>query len=421
MVRAAVVVLLLVLLADGPGARALEVDWGGHLRGRGTVSFPEQETVLLADDAFLDGAAEFRLKARTGLGNRAEVEAHYEAVLAAGDTRRNETLVAERFPGLYPETALTDDRRLLDLSSTIDDGNDWRLSHRLDRLSVTLLPDWGSVTLGRQALTWGNGLLFNPMDLFNPFAPTDIERDYKVGDDMATAQFHIEKVGGVQLLYVPRRNPETGDVAWNHSSVAGKLHLSRGTTEFDLMAARHYEDFVAGVGAAGYLGGAAWRTDATWTFPDESADTDGFLALTANLDYSWVAWEKNFYGFVEVYHNGLGVTGDYGDALLDPDIAERLSRGEMHTLGRTYLAFQIQMEAHPLVNLFLVSINNMGDPSGVLQPHLVWDAKQNLRCTVGANLYYGEDGTEFGGFEVDGAPLEVGAADRGFVWVTWFF
>jgi hypothetical protein len=22
-------------------------------------------------------------------------------------------------------------------------------------------------------LTWGNGMLFNPMDLFNPFAPTD--------------------------------------------------------------------------------------------------------------------------------------------------------------------------------------------------------------------------------------------------------
>ena len=34
----------------------------------------------------------------------------------------------------------------------------------------------------------GERVFFNPMDLFNPFAPTDIEREYKIGDDMAYAK-----------------------------------------------------------------------------------------------------------------------------------------------------------------------------------------------------------------------------------------
>ena len=68
--------------------------------------------------------------------------------------------------------------------------NDQTLYHRLDRLSVTFQPYWGTLQIGRQALTWGNGFLFNPMDLFNPFSPTQIDREYKPGDDMVSILFN---------------------------------------------------------------------------------------------------------------------------------------------------------------------------------------------------------------------------------------
>ena len=54
-----------------------------------------------------------------------------------------------------------------------------------------MLPRWGVVCVGRQAVTWGNGLIFNPMDLFNPFSPVDIERDYKDFNEIRT-QFYRE-------------------------------------------------------------------------------------------------------------------------------------------------------------------------------------------------------------------------------------
>ena len=116
-------------------------------------------------------------------------------------------------------------------------------------------------------------MLFNPMDLLNPFSPADIERDYKTGDDMVFAQFATNHRGEFQFLYVPRREPVSEDVEWDQSSLAGKLHFTQGTTEFDIMVAEHYKDEVIGVGSAGYLGNAAWRLDGTWTFLENVKDT----------------------------------------------------------------------------------------------------------------------------------------------------
>jgi hypothetical protein len=114
----------------------------------------------------------------------------------------------------------------------------------LDRLYLALNQDWGSVRVGRQAITWGNGFIFNPMDLFNPFPPTATDRDYKVGDDMINAQFASPRIGDMQLLYVVRRDPDDRDVKTSQASLAGKAHFARGTTEFDIMMSKHFEDCV---------------------------------------------------------------------------------------------------------------------------------------------------------------------------------
>ena len=327
-----------------PWYEKIESEWGGHVKVRGYVSWYDDKSVfqLVGTDPYYDGYVEGRLKSKFYFGKWGYFNIHYEAVLSGGDTRSKTKDLERLFPGLYKESWIVggpveDDRRLMDLTSTIDEDDEYILYHRLDRLSLTLLPKWGVVCIGRQAVTWGNGLLFNPMDLFNPFSPVDFERDYKIGDDMVSTQFSVNNIGDFQFLYVPRRDEISGDVNWDQSSLAGKLHFAKGTTEFDVMAAKHYKDAVLGIGSVGYLGETAWRLDATWTFMNEDKSKDGYMSLVANLDYSWVWWEKNFYGFIEFYYNGLG-DDNYTEAYADPDILERLERGELFTLGRTYLS-----------------------------------------------------------------------------------
>ena len=247
----------------------IESQWGGQFKVRGIASWPDDDSIyhLINSGPLYDGSSGFRLKNKTYLNNWIYSTIHYEAVLYGGDTMRTQKKLEELFPNLFDDSfmlgnRINDDRRFFNLTKIIDEDDSHILYHRLDRFALILQPAWGTIRIGRQALTWGNGLLFNPMDLFNPFAPTDIEKDYKVGDDMVTTQFNIEKIGGIQLLYVPRRDPADHNVKWSNSSLAGKIHFAAGTTEFDIMAAHNYQDFIVGIGSSGYFMDAAWRLDA---------------------------------------------------------------------------------------------------------------------------------------------------------------
>jgi hypothetical protein len=402
----------------------IDMHWGGRLRTSGFVSWPDDDTIYqpVGTGTFYDASANLRLTNETFFTDTIFAELHYELVWAGGDSIEKQNELEELFPGLpdnlfLPGAPLNDDRRLLDLTDVISDNDDWFLVQRLDRLYLALLPNWGSIRIGRQAITWGNGLVFNPMDLFNPFPPTAIDRDYKAGDDMINAQFAASNIGDGQLLYVARRDPDTDNVELDQASLAGKLHAAIGSTEFDVMASKHFEDEVVGLGTTGYLKDAAWRVDATWTFLN---DGDDYLSLVANMDYSWVWFDKNFYGFVEYFYIGLG-KDDYSKALLDPNIVERLARGELFVLGKNYFSGQIQVEIHPLVKLTMLSITNIEDPSGVLQPYLLWDIIQNLQMTAGANVYYGSNGSEYGGFKIPGTDLRTASADSMYLWVIYYF
>lgn len=407
----------------------IDVRWGGRLRTTGRVSWADDDTFLapVASGRLYDGSVDFRLINETFFRDWVYFEGAYELIFAGGDTRRASQDLQDRFPGfpsapLFTGIQLNDDRRLLDLTDTIHETDGYILFQRLDRLYLAMLPQWGSLRIGRQALTWGNGLIFNPMDLFNPFPPAAIDRDYKVGDDMVVAQLTLPQNGDVQALYVPRRDLETENVEWDQSALAAKLHVVLATTDVDIMAAKNYNDTIGGLGTTGYLGGAAWRLDATWTWVDGSHENgqDDFLSLVANLDYSWVWCGKNLYGFLEYYYNGLG-TKDYEEAVSDPEIIERISRGNLFVLGKNYFSGHVQVELHPLFSAFFTSINNVEDPSGILQPRVVWDIRQNLQMTMGANVFWGSKGSEYGGYIIPGTGIRSRSPDNVYLWLSYYF
>ena len=437
---------LLVLLALGlagtagaapaePGAyppppsplASLDARWGGHVKLRGALSDVEERSLYGLEDAgtYADAAFEGRLTNQTFFSDALYGEIHYELLVSGGDTRETQQELGRRFPLLlsgtsYLTSGLEDDRRFLDLTRTFRARDRYRVTHRLDRLVLAWTPGRASIRVGRQAVTWGNGLLFNPMDLVNPFAPSDIEREYKVGDDMISVRAPFLGAGEAQVIYVPRRSAVDGEVAWDRSSLAAKVHLARGTLEIDVLGALHYGEEVIGLGAAGYAGSAAWRLDATLTFLKEAEGQDNFLSLAANVDTSWTWWDRNVYGFLELYYSGIGESEPEA-AFGNRGLMDRVARGEIFTLGRAYLAGHIRLEAHPLLNVLLTVIHRLNEPSGLIQPRAVWDATRNLQVTVGAGIPYGGNGTEFDGFPLPGTDLLTPAPERFFVWATCYF
>ncbi|MBU8849621.1 MAG: hypothetical protein KOO64_08760 [Desulfobacterales bacterium] len=391
--------------------------FGGHLRFEGGATGYDGGSYFepAGTGTGLDGLANVRLTDKLVLSERIYFEAHYEAFLKWGDTYEKKVELQKYF-----NPSGMDKRRLLDLTKTVKETEDYVLWNRLDRLFFSIKPSWGDIIVGRQAVTWGNGLIFNPMDLFNPFAPSDTVRDYKMGDDLVSLRFNTELSGEFNLLYVPRRDAATGEVDFKSSSVAGKFYFFAGDIEMDVMAARHYDENILGLGGAGYLGDAAWRTDLVWSTLKNGSDRSGYFQFVVNIDYSWVWLRKNMYGLIEYYHNGLG-ENNYTNAMDDSEIMERIDRGELFALGKNYLSTRIQVELHPLFNMYLSVINNVKDPSGIIQPRAIWSMTQNSNLHFGANIFYGKKESEYGGFLIPGTNYHTNAAPNAYVLLTYYF
>ncbi len=414
-----------LLLGGSFSAFALEYESSGHIRGQTTLSRYREDHILseMADQQlFLDGSIDLRLNGAFFFTDHASLELAYEAVGAGGQTREAMMKLPpdSSYGQLFMDSAPSDDSQLFDLTGVSSTDEEYIAYHRIDRLFVTLDSDYGTAKIGRQALTWGNGQVFNPADLVNPFAPADIIRDYKVGTDMLLYQTGGEKVSDFQLVYVPRRNQEDDKLDEAQSTYGGKIRISHSEMDIDLLLLRSYGDAIIGGGLTGFLGSALYRTDWTLTFLKDDPERDQYLSVVANLDYSWVFQDKNWYGFIELYYNGLGADSP-GEALQDEVLVDRLLRGELFVTGKYYFDAMIQYEAHPLINCFISGIVNLKDFSFLLQPRLVWEITESAQILTGINLPVGGTGDEFGEDEDLDTGLTNGRAVQGYAVLTWFF
>ena len=356
----------------------------------------------------LDHGADLRLLWRRNFGPLTVVVDHASTYLV-GDSVESATNSGPA----YDQTPTGDERRLLDLTWELDEGERHRLLHRFDRMALKYrTPRW-AVTVGRDAVSWGSGLVFHPMDLFNPFAPTTVDQDYKAGDDLIRIERLFEGGSDLEVLAVARH----GEVAGGTASVAFKYRALVGGNEFDLLAARHYGGSVVGLGLRAPIGGALVRSD---LIAVDDADRWS-LSGVVNVDYSFPVAQTSVYVFAEFFHNGFGVGRMPDDLDLLPDtLTERLGRGETFMLMRDYLALGAQFRWHALLSQSLTVIANLQDGSKVLQTSIGYDVSDAARLQVGLTKSHGGQGDEFGRLGI-GDGLTIGGGSRAFLRLVYFF
>jgi hypothetical protein len=351
-------------------------------------------------DSALDARVLFRLRHQ-----RWSFDADYQFIALYGDRVEYTRDFPEELQLLFGRLP-NDERRLFDLTYVFNDAGKTAVLNRLDRLSVKYTSEKVVAAFGRQAITWGNGLIYTTMDIFNPFDPAAVDREFKTGDDMLYSQVLLNNGHDVQGVAVFRRSLETGDVEADVGSLAFKYHGLAGMGEFDALVARHYGDTLLGAGGNHGIGGSVWRGDLVVTVGDD----DTTASLVTSMSHSWIWGGKNVSGVAEYFHNGFGQSdGCYEPDCLaeNPDLLERLARGELFTLGRDYLAMSAMIEVTPLFQLTPNLFTNLGDPSALLQIATQNDLREDLLLWCALNVPVGADGTEFGGIPsgIDGIYL----------------
>jgi hypothetical protein len=370
-------VLLSLLFATAALADGSPYELGGHtkfrLNGR---SFGDESLFRdAAGSTALDVAGELRL--------------NFTAKQSGWGFHSDYQLIALRSEFL-PLGLLTDDRRLFDLTSTLHDRSENSVVHRLDRFWAGYTGDKTVVRFGRQALSWGNGLFFAPMDLVNPFDPTAIDTEYKTGDDMLYLQYLRDSGDDLQGAVVFRRDPLTGDVEADHATLALKYHGFAGEAEYDLLVAEDHDNTVIGVGGARSVGGAVLRGDVVVT----GSPTDTTVEVVTNVSYSWAWGGKNVSGTAEYYYDG----------------------DDSH-----YMAGNLTIEMSPLWTLTPTVISNIDDPSALLQIVTGYSLSVNMTFLGSLNVPLGAKGTEFGGPE-SRIPNRYLSFEYGvFAQLAWYF
>mgnify|MGYP000879847777 CR=1 FL=1 len=408
-----------VAQAYGPEEQGAKWTFDGHIKYQAIHTDIPEDSILRAigGSALQDHNLETRLKAAARRGPWS-LTLHGQLLAVHSDSLG----VFRDLPAaVLPGAGVIDDRRRwLNLSHTVKNRGEQGAVVRLDRASIGYTGEKTVLRFGRQAVSWGNGLLFTPMDIFNPFDPTAVDKEYKTGDDMLYAQYLFDNGADLQTVAVVRRNAVSGQVEQDESSLAIKYHGFWGAPEFDLMVAEHYAQRVVGVGASTDFGGAVWRGDLVWTDTRSGSST----SVVAGVSYSWIAGGLNWAGLLEYHYNGFGQPDDeYGaaDFLHNPELLRRLARGETFNIGRHYLGASVTVELMPLLNLTPSAFINLTDPSALAQVVLAYDWKQDIQLLGALSLPLGPGGSEYGGIDAGQPGTYFSTGPSLFLQLAWYF
>jgi hypothetical protein len=372
--------LAVVELASADASGHAKLRWvGGALPG-------DSALLTTVGDTTSDTDVELRgnLALRRG---RWSFDAAAQFIDARGDLFRltqGDSALVVRLPG--------DDRRAFDLTHTLSESSHSATVARLDRFAVAYSSGTMTVTLGRQALTWGGGFAYTPLDLVNPFGPAVIDAEFKPGDDLLHVQRLLDNGAQVEVAAVARRVPGRA-VSSSASSYLTRYRGFAGALDVEVLAGRHYAETVVGAGIGGDLRGTAWRSDLLLT----DAASGLRVQWIANATRAWQLGTRNATSFVELYYNGFGTGGDVTAATLPAELRERLVRGDGFALGRRHVAAGTTVEWTPLFVMNAAMLLNLDQPAALLQLGGRYSAAQNVDLLFTATLPAGPTGSEYRG------------------------
>jgi hypothetical protein len=273
--------------------------------------------------------------------------------------------------------------RYLDLEWTVIDEDDVLGVASFDRLAVRWDVPSVRVVAGRQAVTWGVNYFWPVLDLFAPFAPERIDRDYKPGVDAVRVTVPLGAFSEVEVIVAAQGEDLSDD---GSAASLGRFHS--GSTDFGYMIGRFHTDDVVGGFLVTDVAGTAVRGEVAYTTSGDELDAlrarEEFWRVTAGLDRA-IAPEV-FLTF-EMHWNGFG-SADPAEYRTVAE-SDRVRRGEVTSLARLYSGLSVSWQAHPLWSLSAAVLANWDDGSTLLQPSATWSSSDNSTVQLGLSLGIG--------------------------------
>ena len=282
--------------------------------------------------------------------------------------------------------------RLTQLDWEISADDDSLYRHEIDRGLVAFHPEWGEVTIGRQAIGLGRGVLFGALDVFSPFSPLEVDREWRRGVDAVRAEYRLSTTSSAELI-------GGFDETWEQSALLGRVRGYMGNIDGSLIFGKRAEDFMAGTAVSTIVKEAEVHAEfAVFDTPEEQPEGglwgDEHLAGKTVLGTSYTFdVGKGLTLLLEHHYSGFGVE-DSQDALTrlqDNDFQGRFLRGDLQILGRQAIAGQVSYPFDDATNGSLLVLTSPADGSGVVSPSLRFDVNKNVTLIGSAFIPWGDE------------------------------
>lgn len=332
-------------------------------------------------DATGIGVADFRLKGQLKLGEHFTAVAHHNVTWFGGGGTSPLGSGASAGVGLLaPE--------LVQLTWTAPTNGDvLTIRGRTDRLWLRWSAPGIDVTVGRQPVTFGSGLVFTPMDMVNPFSPAVIDTEYKPGVDAVRVDAYAGVSTRISALAawsgIPIHDADRDGVTLRDVILVANAQATIGVTDIQILGGWARDEGVFGAGFSGSIGAVAIYGDGTVTLPaEEEREEDPFVRAVVGASFLPTTTTSVS---TELYYAGLGAAdpADYLSVLTSP----RFSRGEIWQVGRFYGSLAISQEITPLISASVAGIVNIEDPSAFIAPTVSWSVSDEAALAAGA--YFG--------------------------------
>jgi hypothetical protein len=293
---------------------------------------------------------------------------------------------------------------------------DWALAseptleqrHEIDRAFIMLHgPNW-QITAGRQAIGWGRGVLFQAVDVFSPFLPTEVDREWRRGVDALRAE--VSPVPELTMEAAAAFGPTVASGAY-----LGQVVLRSGDVEVGFIGGLRTNDIMAAaLGSASLLGAEVHAEVAGFHSrgsdvshicsgapqagspapaalatcllePDSPALVDPLTAGESELAGRWivkaVAGGSRAFDIgrtltlsAEYHYSGFGLSPISPSALLsaDPEWGRRLQRGDFQIMGRHVLGASVSCDVLDELLATVTVLQSPTDGSGLLYPALTY-------------------------------------------------
>lgn len=356
------------------------------LKGSWLLTFPQDDPLL---EEQTGGAGLFRLRfdlsARLSEYLSANVAYEHRALASTGTS--GSALLPPNVPAPF---------RLAPVEDFIVDDPAYRHLHELDRAYVSLHLPFLELTAGRQAIGLGRGVLFSAVDIFAPFSPTEVDREWRRGVDALHAELRIPEISQLSADFIVAFG-NVGDDGLESFAMLGRVRAVLGDLDGSVLLGQRGDDTMVGGVLSATVGDAELHGEMA-LFGTDGAGVDGGFFGTRGVVAKGLlggSYQLDVHRGVrlvlEYHYSGFGVNdvGSDPGIHLDPAFQARFARGDSQLLGRHALALVVSAELVDEVSAAVSYLQSPVDGSGLVAPTVTWVASDMFTLVVSGFLPWG--------------------------------